>query len=511
MIPILYERTEQLFESNGLGRIRDIISCSITEERNGIYEIEFQYPMTGMNYENIQIGRIVAASVNNEDDVQPFDIVSASKPINGIVTFYGTHISYRLNKITVSGTNVNTLAQALTMLEGGTPDNPFSFDSDFESTGYVSAADGTPRTVRQMLGGIEGSILDTYGGEYIFNTWNVILCDHRGQKRTLPIRYGVNLADYNEEIDSSETFTGVIPYWNNGETLIKGSAIYSGGMSVSGREEVVPLDCSDKFEDAPTVAQLESYAVNYLNANQPYLPKQTIDINFVNLADTLEYEDIAPLFDYKLCDTVPVIFPMYGTNAEFKIVKTVYDVLGERYTSMELGTLSTTLAEALGISEGGMMSSGGGGGTVDFDKIYPVGCIYTSTNPTNPTALFGVGTWTPIAEGRVLLSGTESGSYQVGTEYGENTHTLTESELPAISGSATFRGLQRSSDTTNYAINTAAADHFSRDTSGTNNSLKAGTNVTNVPTSKLTFSFGGGQAHNNMQKSLAVYMWERTA
>ena len=43
MIPILYLSDEVSFQSNGLGRLSDIISCSVTEERNGIFEVEFEY------------------------------------------------------------------------------------------------------------------------------------------------------------------------------------------------------------------------------------------------------------------------------------------------------------------------------------------------------------------------------------------------------------------------------------------------------------------------------------
>ena len=102
MTPILYESTETLFVSNGLGRLQDCISCKVSEERNGIYEIEFDYPINGRNYDKITLGRIVAVTHDDTGDIQPFDIVSCSRPINGIVTFRGVHISYRLNKLTIA-------------------------------------------------------------------------------------------------------------------------------------------------------------------------------------------------------------------------------------------------------------------------------------------------------------------------------------------------------------------------------------------------------------------------
>ena len=237
MIPILYDTNETVFESNGLGRLRDCISCIVTEERNGIYECDFEYPIDGANYDLIQVGRIIgvthdsatftrevptvgALSDENNDfltdegglsltapstrlvierDVQPFDIVSFTRPIDGVVTFHCVHISYRQSYLTVAGSNINSISDAFTLLKNyATPTNPFTYETDKTSSGYLSSADGIPKTVRSMLGGIEGSILDAYGGEYEWDKFRVILHSARGQLRNLTIRYGVNMFEYNE-------------------------------------------------------------------------------------------------------------------------------------------------------------------------------------------------------------------------------------------------------------------------------------------------------------------------
>ena len=364
MIPILYEKDEVLFTSNGLGRLRDCISCAVTEERNGIYECDFEYPVTGSHYNDIQLGRIIAVEHDDTADIQPFDIVSYSRPINGIVTFHCVHISYRLCKYTAWGTNINSLASALTMLGNSTPANPFSFWTDKSSTGFMASADGIPRSVRSFLGGVEGSILDAYGGEYEWDKWTVKLWESRGQLRDLTIRYGVNLVDYSEEVDYSDTYTACIPYWsgddgNGGTVIVRGNMVDSGAAPFDGRTACIPMDLTDKFEDKPTTAQLESMAASIMSSEQPYMPAQTIKVDFIRLQDTPEYAQYAGLMECKLCDTVKVEFPMYGMSGRFKIVKTVYDVLLERYEEMELGTLSTSLSEALGITNS--LDSGSGG------------------------------------------------------------------------------------------------------------------------------------------------------
>lgn len=356
MIPILYDFTESAFTSNGLCRLRDCISCIVTEERNGLYELDFTYPVNGENFEKIIPGRTVGVTHDDTGDLQPFDIVSYSKPIDGIMTFHAVHLSYRLTGQVVSSSSISSLEDALDLFRS-VSGTPFSYARRFAATGYMAAADGVPRTVRQMLGGIEGSVLDTYGGELEFDKWSVVVHKARGQARDLTIRYGVNMTDFNDESDYSGSYTSAVPYWtgtdNAGGTIVViGNEVASGLVSYSTRyDRTVPLDLTDKFETKPSAAQLEALAKTYMKANQVNLPAQSITVDFIRLQDTADYEALSALFKCNLCDTVSVVFPTYGINGRYKIVKTEYDVLSDRYESMELGTLSTTLSEALGITE----------------------------------------------------------------------------------------------------------------------------------------------------------------
>lgn len=351
MIPILYDINEVSFDSNGLGRLRDVISATVVEERNGVYELDFEYPVTGANYDLIQLGRIVGVVTDDTEDFQPFDIVSFSRPIDGVVTFHCVHISYRQSYMTVTGTNINSLADAFDLLATAEPSNPFTYQTDKTSTGYLSSADGVPKSVRSMLGGIEGSILDAYGGEYEWDKFNVILHASRGIDRDFTIRYGVNMLDYNEEMDSSGTYMSCVPYWTDGTNTVVGDRQDGYGSTITGRGECVPLDVSDKFESQPTKAQVESVGLSVMNAKNPGIPSQTIHVEFARLQD-LGYSEYENLYQCGLCDTINVVFPYYKTTGKFKIVKTTWNVLEGRYESMELGDLSVTLAEALGISSG---------------------------------------------------------------------------------------------------------------------------------------------------------------
>lgn len=356
MIPILYEKDETSFTTNGLGRLRDCVSAVCSEERNGVYELDFDYPMDGVNFDRIKCGRIVAVTHDEGGDIQPFDIVGYERPIDGIVTFHCVHISYRQTALTVSGININSLAGAFTMLGTSTPTNPFTYWTDKTSTGFLASGDNVPHSVRQVLGGMEGSILDAYGGEYEWDRFTVKLWNNRGSVKNFTIRYGLNLTDYKEEMDFSDTYTSVIPYWygqdNKGnDVCVKGNEVSSSYPPFNGYNRCIPLDLTSKFEGKPTPAQLETEATAYLNSNQPYMPAQSIEVDFVRITDENEYKQFENLQKCRLCDIVNVVFPQYSMSGQFKVVKTEWDVLMERYKKLELGTLSTSLSEALGIGQ----------------------------------------------------------------------------------------------------------------------------------------------------------------
>lgn len=395
MIPILYEATETAFVSNGLGRLRDCISCVVTEERNGIYECDFEYPLGGGNFGLIKEGRIIAVEHDDTGDVQPFVIMSHTKPISGICTFHAVHLSYKQSGLVVSGTGIQSLAAAFALLETAEPPNPFVYETDKTSTAYMAAADGTPRTVRQMLGGIEGSILDTYGGEYEWDRWKVKLHTQRGVVRDLTIRYGVNLMDYTDDTDYSGAYTAATPFWKSSNgTLVKGGMVSAGYASYSGTEINVPLDLSEKFESKPTVAELENMARSLLIQKQTHLPSQSIKVDFVRLQDSPEFEQYEPLFKCKLCDTINLELPMYGVKGTIRIVKTVWDVLQERYQSLELGTLSISLSEALGITGPSTASGSSPAGTVvSASGSYKTSTAGVSNWATGPSITLTEGTW----------------------------------------------------------------------------------------------------------------------
>lgn len=349
MIPILYEANETQFTSNGIGLLSDSVSCIVTEVRNGEYELEMDYPITGKHYSEIDLTKIIFAIPADGKDGQPFEIYDITKPLKGIVTIYARHISYRLNKITVKAFTAASCAAAMAGLKTNSfGTNPFSFWTDKVVNANFKVE--KPSQLRGLLGGQQGSILDVYGkGDYEFDRFTVKLYQNRGIDSGVTLRYGKNIIDLTNEANNSGVFTGIVPYYYQNETLVSlYSPIYGEHREEQPYDMVIPVDLTDKFgETVPTQAQLRTAGENYLAKSDGWKINTNIKVSFVNLADTEEYKDIAALQRVNLCDTVKVYHETLGVDATAQVVKTVYNVLLERYDSIELGAVAATLGEAI--------------------------------------------------------------------------------------------------------------------------------------------------------------------
>ena len=162
MKPILYHAGETEFTSNGLGRLSDAIRCTVTEERNGQYELELTYPVAGLRYGDICEERIIAATHDETGDIQPFRIYKITRPMDGKVTVFARHISYQLSKVVVMPFTASGCSAALQGLKTyAVGDCPFTFWTD-KTLANTFTVD-TPASLRSLLGGTEGSVLDVFG------------------------------------------------------------------------------------------------------------------------------------------------------------------------------------------------------------------------------------------------------------------------------------------------------------------------------------------------------------
>lgn len=354
MKPILFNKTATTFTTNGIGRL-DAISCQVTEERNGQFELEMEIAETAIHASEIELTSIIVAKPFQNGNNQPFRVYKIGKPINGIFKVYAQHISYQLSYIPVMPFTItastSACSQTLAALKSNSVGtNPFSFQTDVNVV--ASYQQTAPASLRSRLGGVEGSVLDQFGGEYEWDNYTVKLLKNRGLLTpNVSLRYGKNITDLSQEENIENTITGIVPYWQSseGETTVTlpEKVIESSTASNFPFKRTVPMDFSQSFQEEPTVAQLRAKAQAYVNQSGVGIPKVSIKLSFVSLADTEEYKSVAALQAVNLCDNINVYFEKLGISTTAKIVKTVYDVLLEKYDSLEIGSLRSTLASTI--------------------------------------------------------------------------------------------------------------------------------------------------------------------
>ena len=359
MIPVLFEVDERLFNTNGLGKLSDAIQCTVTEERNGQFELYLQYPVDGEHYEELAHSRLIFAVPADGVGAKPFRIYRISKPMNGRVEVFAEHISYQLSQCIVKPFEATGINQVFAALKANSViEYPFNYDSNGISTSKEFSLTA-PASVRSIMGGQDGSIIDTFGGEWEWGTaasqFVCTLHQSRGRDRGVSIRYGKNLLDLTQEENIQNTVTGIVPFWKGQNeaqeedyVFLKDGYILKDGISESYPYQRLELvDLTQQFDGKPDSEELLLEAQAYIASHDIGKPTVNLTISFVALWQTEEYKDIAPLERVNLCDTVTVEFEKLGVSVSAKVVKTVYNVLLDRYDSIELGETKGTLAKTV--------------------------------------------------------------------------------------------------------------------------------------------------------------------
>ena len=351
MLPILFTENTTVFTSNGVGRLSDAVSCIVTEERNGRFDLTLEYPLTGVHFESIGIRSIIGVIPAPGKTLQAFRVNNISRPLNGLVTINAEHISYELSKnvampfsVTASASACNTVLQ--TLKSNAVEACPFTFWTDVNTV--ASYQQTIPATIRQRLGGVAGSVLDQYGGEFEFDNYTVKLHKKRGAASGITLLYGKNLIDLSQEEEISKTVTGIVPFWVDSEggnlVTLPEKAVYGSHAGDYSTALTVEMDFSGEFQEQPSAAQLRTAANNFVSEPDFGVPKVSLDVSFVNLKDTEEYKDVSSLQQAYLCDTITVKFEKLGVDTTAKIVKVEFDVLQERYKSMAVGSIRANLS-----------------------------------------------------------------------------------------------------------------------------------------------------------------------
>lgn len=348
MIPILYKPDAK----TKIGWLAEASDCQCTEERNGVFELEFQYPMLGRYAADLVIDRYVKAKPNATAANQFFHIRKVSKPINGMFTVSCEHISYALSGYPVPTVSASGNAQVAINAILTAAKNQLGKDTGFSvATTDITLSSSIALTnvsARAALGGVSGSVLDVYGGEYEFDNHTIKLHRARGKDRGVRIAYGRNMTELKCDIDMDSAYTGIYGYVKNDNVDLHSYKAVTNSSGINAKTLI--RDFSSDFSGGDgeiTQSGLDSAVAAYAAANDINSPTVSMTVSFVDLSQSPEYASFSALESVSLCDTVQIYHKDLNINIKAKVIKTVYDVLRERYTSIDLGSPRANFADVI--------------------------------------------------------------------------------------------------------------------------------------------------------------------
>lgn len=355
---ILHDKKNNNWSSLGIGPLSDAINPLVTREKNGMYELTFKYPVNAPLFKELKVGRWVVADAGPtiQAQSQRLEIAEITKPINGIVTVYCEHFRYQLLRsiVKIGPLSENIPAQtALNQLKSQMePKGDFTFFSDVATKASIDFSDPSKfKNAQEVLGGVRGSILDNFGGEYVFNNNQVRLMAQAGTEKNVIIAYGKNLTDITQEESIENTYTSVYGWAKVGngddEKIITLPETYLDSEYVENytQRRIQMVDFSDK--EPKDVDTLRNLIKAYIKNNNVGIPKVSIKASYVDLASSVMDDQLKNLETIDLCDWVTIAFNELEINTSAQIVKTVWNVALDRYESVELGDARTDFSKVL--------------------------------------------------------------------------------------------------------------------------------------------------------------------
>lgn len=354
-----------------VGVLSDVISCKVTRaiDTEHTYSLEMTYPLGGACFKDIKCRAIIIAKPDSERSPQMFEIYRITTPISGMITVFAKHISYMLASMPAPAfddvANAENSLIKLRSFSNLIMPHGFTFSIDPKATFTESEKTMThefPTSIRAALFGSEESYAEIFGCEFDFDNLDVIAYDKIGKVSVTSIKYGVNMTEFEHDENITNIYTGIFPYAKvttegaDGETItnvvtVPSKIIYA--FDDPDYKKVKVIDLSNKFVDASgttaeiTPANLVEAAQEYIAENQWGIPEVNIKVSFAQLSQSDEYKGIIGIEDICFGDTVRVEYPAVGISATARCVKTVYDAIGEKYESVEIGNVKKNIVDTI--------------------------------------------------------------------------------------------------------------------------------------------------------------------
>ncbi|MDR2832981.1 MAG: phage tail protein [Streptococcaceae bacterium] len=352
---ILHSENETNFSTLGLGVLRDATRGVVHEKRNGEFFLEMEYPIDGLHAEKIKENRILRVDAGHRLKAQRFDIKRINKTSDKKLQIYAEHVRYRAqglplnHDIYIEGTAQTALNRWKSEIIGS---HPFTVYSDVTTNASTHWKIPDVADAGDALGGVEGSILDRWHGEYLFDNFHIQLLSQRGRYANTILAYGRNITSLEQEKNIANTYTSIYPYATFHEDekeiikLLPEKIIDGKYINNYPSRKVQVVNLSDKFKDIKdfTDAKLRQYANAYLTENNVGLPSFSLTVKAIDLSKVLEYQEaISQREELELCDTVPLYYPSLGINDTAQVTGVVWNFISERYDEYEFGNFQTGL------------------------------------------------------------------------------------------------------------------------------------------------------------------------
>ena len=363
MNPVLYRADERSFRTFGLGEISDAYKVTVTRERNGNYDLYIKYPVNGRFASVFKEEMKIKSDAGKRTKWQTFEINRIVKNSSEHIEIYARHISMRTSDLAlkpiVRASQVNAETALRLWKENLVGDDVFDVSSDIQTLGNVSWDIDKIGNARKALGGASGSILDVFGGEYEFDNNLIILHKQMGRKAPTVLEYGHNILSVEEERLLDGNYTSIYPfarYTPNGEeshevlVTLPEHILDSPYLRLYAQRRISLVDFSGKFDDKhpPTAEKLRALGQSYIKTNNIGTPKISTEVSYVDLSQTLDYQDFGVMEEVELCDIIPLYYPQFDiTTTTEKVVKVVYDVYTDSNEEITLGTIGQSLSSSM--------------------------------------------------------------------------------------------------------------------------------------------------------------------
>ncbi|EAF2425816.1 TPA: phage tail spike protein [Listeria monocytogenes] len=354
MIPILYESKSTDFENNGLGLLKDTISATVDETLNGSCELTIEYPVTARLFNEITDESIYKVKANQVQSYQLFRAYNIIRDeFTSSIIVKAKHITNDATSNFVEDFTVEniTAGAALSKLFKST-----AYPSKFSGTSDITTLSSTSvqrKNPLEIVAGVEGSLLDTWGGELVRDNFSIRLLKRRGRDKVASIRYRKNLTGLETDVDTENVITRIYPFANkqdangNEQTIVLPEKyIDSEHINAYSNVKILAVDYSS--DDTVTdITTLRNVAGKYFINNKTDIPEMNIKVSFEPLSEMTGYEKYKNLEAVELGDTVTVYHPDLDVNITAKAVRTKYNVITEKYEEIELGSVKADFTDTL--------------------------------------------------------------------------------------------------------------------------------------------------------------------